>query len=819
MTMGTASVQPLRAWLARAEYERKASLHDLPPSVIATRPHSGSDEWHEGTERDFMHDCWRICTADRSKVYRGVVHNIYFDVVVDYGGVRLSDDTALHDCLTKKLMCLAALTTGLVGKTVAAGGVVGLCTRLDNFIRWRRSIGLNRNSSIERQHFDHFVSLLSKRALDMVPVYDRLERLAEDVRNGLWSLPTKPARFKVHPEAPESALLPDWEALASLLGVSPISLTNSREFRAKLDRRLPDLYPSHARELRRGLADADVPERGLRSAAQISGLLLPWSYISHFTGNGMLDHDPISFSPFGPRSLVSVAEGIGLPRGRTATLQPERLMCLLDVAAKWVLDYAPHIIAALEIAKTDKDFHRARDAWTARLKASEAFDRHLPDAMPRLWMGWTTHSGRGTGDIDRLSLGGAAAHLLTACAVLIGAFGGRRIGEITSLRAGCIEEAKPGLCELTIYIEKTLKDHDRIPVPGMLKVVVNVLEQLTADTREATGEGWLFRVGRTSLDSNHYVGFQPDRNMEDFARFNGLMPAGSDLKPIRPHQLRRAFAVVYYHGFRGASLDSLSRFLRHFDPETTRIYINEILGGAMGRLREEINARTRVSLATMSDEDRGWLKDAKSLLKDLADRASTFDDVRCEEQVHRLLQAWDGTESPIGRGAARLYADLDALAAQAATDVRVGPRSNDPGAMRAPMEAALKKYVAAHFLEAVPGRAAHCSCRPRHAGDLAEAECLKAKAGRHPDSASNPSSSTDAWPDHAYSGMYVCLTCTHCAAFSDDQQVIAKHGERLENAASSGASPAAREDAAERFARHKAMVAAARAASANRAPK
>jgi len=807
----------LGAWFTREEYERRTSFHDLPPSVIATKPGITSEHWSVGDDRSFNHDCWRLCTTDLTKKYDQVVFNCYFDSAVDYGGVRLSDDAFLHDCLSKKLLCVAALTTGLVGKRVNAQGTVGLNTVYNDFVRWRRSIGLNRNSLLTPQHFDGFVALLGGKAMDMVPVFERLDRLVTDVTAGRLTFPMRCVSSGGRSGHKGGGWTLDWHALAAMLGVSFKQIIHSSEFRAELTDRLQYLCPLQARELGVAIAKNKITERGVRTAKQIGKILAIWAYLDHFTGSGLLDHDPLRFSPFKPRPLWSIADQIGRATGRTLTIHPQSLLRLLNSAARWALDYAPHILAAVEASKAVELSTKRKDTWQARLKASAALDDALPIGMPKLWLGWTADSARGIGDVPRLLLGSAVAHLLTACAILVGVFGGRRVGEITSLRAGCILEAKPGLCELTIYIEKNLQDLDRIPVPAMLKAVVDMLERLTARTREVTGDAWLFRVSRTNLEAPSYVSLELDRRMGEFAVFNGLVAEDPSFAMLKPHQLRRAFAVAYYHGYLGASLDSLSRFLRHFDPEMTRIYINEILAGAMDRLREEIAARTSEALAAMGEEERQWLLSAKSLLKDLADRSATFDDVRCEAMVHRLLQMWDGTEAPIGKGAARLYADLDAMAASSAIDVRVGPRSNDPDAMLLPFMASLKRYVAKHYLESVPGHAAHCLCRPGNKADLAEAECLKEKAMHRRPWSPDPSPGAPAAPDYAFSGMYVCLRCAHCAAFSDNQKVIAAQGRRLKDAVTRGASAAARESAAEKHALHKALVVAARGAIGDRA--
>ena len=800
--------------LPHTEYVKRLRLQFLPESVIGTKPTSEAKAWCEGDERSLLHDCWLLCTDDRTKKQRDATFIVPFDSVIDVDGMMLSAPESLHDSLTKKIACLHALNVGFSKRRLSAQATFQLANHMDWFFRWRRSRIIGSNMEVRRHHFDDFLEgLEGNDILDLFPMSARLDRLAAEIADGFYVFPL--ADYHDGPRV-------EWSALARKLGVGVRGLSKSREFRIELLDRLTEFVPAPPGSVIENLGLELKEKPSVRSARSVEGLLEPWDRLAFLSAGGVVEHDPLTFDPFKDRSTRTVANEIGRGRQRTETLPPPDLLRLMNAAATWVLDYAEHIQRAVTVLR-DRDAipEAGIGAATKRRETMASLDAVAPAGMLRLWLGWRWHKAD-TDDPDlhgRISVTDAVKHLMTACAILIGGLGARRRGEILSLQTGCVTEEKPGLCELSVYIEKTLRDLDRIPVPALVRHAVEVLETLTADTREATGERWLFRVARNTPESGKaYVNLALDQTLNEFARINGLpLPEGWPQWMLKPHQLRRGFAVFYYHGFQLASLDALSRFLRHFDPEMTRIYVNEIVAGTMGRLREEIDARTKQSRDTMADADRDWIETAKRLLDDLADRQGVFNEVRCEALVHRMLKMWDGTEMPVGKGAARLYGDLDALVGKAAAEVRVGPRSNSPDALKEPLVKHLQTYAKAHYLEPVPGHVAHCTCRPGHEEDLARAECLKAKASGTAPWAKGATPPQNQHPDHAFSGGYVCLTCEHCAAFSENQMVIARTQETLEDAVARAASPAAKSLASAKFERFKTAAQAAKTAVKGRA--
>jgi len=399
-----------------------------------------------------------------------------------------------------------------------------------------------------------------------------------------------------------------------------------------------------------------------------------------------------------------------------------------------------------------------------------------------------------------------------ASLILLGGFGARRIGETLSLRAGCVREERPGLFLLSTYIEKTLRRYDEIPVPSLIAVVVQTLERLTADTRAGTGEEWLFRLVKGKNDSA--LGFRVNTELKRFAEYNGHHQLGGvNADDLASHQLRRGYAVYYYHGNQWSNLDALSHQLRHFDPETTRLYVEESVLGAMTALRDDIRARTELATRSQTAEERAWLDNARAALAELASRKAVFDEVRCEDFVHRMLQMSKGVERPIGRGAARLSRDIAAMTAEAVSDVRVGSRLNDPEAVSNAFRPKLHQYTAHNRLEPVPGGVAHCLCRTDNKGDLATAACLAEREHYLLSSRGDDQPEPVRRPDFAFTSSYVCLECVHCVVFAAGERRIEEEIARTGLAATKGASEAAREVAARRYAEYSARYQRARKAT------
>jgi hypothetical protein len=168
-------------------------------------------------------------------------------------------------------------------------------------------------------------------------------------------------------------------------------------------------------------------------------------------------------------------------------------------------------------------------------------------------------------------------HLATACWIVIAAFSARRDQEIDDLRVGCLRGDPASGHWLHVYIEKTLQRKEWIPVPELVAQAISILERISAQARLSSNSDYLFQ-----WRSEDGTVFRLDlgRQLDAFATAVGVplhRDGGED--PVawhwHPHQFRRFFAILYFYRFDGASIESLSYFLRHFSLEMTKRYVTQ----------------------------------------------------------------------------------------------------------------------------------------------------------------------------------------------------------------------------------------------------
>lgn len=390
---------------------------------------------------------------------------------------------------------------------------------------------------------------------------------------------------------------------------------------------------------------------------------------------------------------------------------------------------------------------------------------------------------------------------MAASFILVGGLAARRAGELDSLQTGCAYQDPFGEWWLSSYIEKTIKDVEQLPIPAAVGHAVKLLEELSASGRARTSEPWLRNIDRPNAElGQHSERFGFNLNwgilINDFADVATIKGGKKDANwRFGAHQLRRAFAIYYYHGNRYSNLDALSRFLRHFDPEVTRIYITEAVGGILGRLSElarayatqaeevETQAFNSLRLATAGDRTLADSKAALGAIQSVRFRRAVFQEVREEAGVERMLEVHDGIEAPIGHGAVRLYNDLDDLVERARKHVRLERPSVNaaPSDVREALPQLLQNYVKTHYLDPVAGGFAHCRCVPGKVEDLSEAVCLQRKRAES-------GVSGDRRPDYAFACIEDCLgRCPHGLALVENKRVVDETLQRAHAAARANA--------------------------------
>lgn len=255
------------------------------------------------------------------------------------------------------------------------------------------------------------------------------------------------------------------------------------------------------------------------------------------------------FNPF-PEGGAKLANVLGSEVGRTPSLHPDVAIPYLTEAARWVEDCSDDII---DIYLNE----RSREHVDNCLK-----DLKIDLSMTRNYelRAYASHSFKSASRIGLVRL------LATACFLVITGLTARRSDEVCELNAGCCDN-----CWLTIYINKTLQRNDAQPVPPLVQRAVRVLEKLSEKARLTNSNEKLFQI----LDENNDVmRFDPSSYMTKFYYVTVYDAVGIDWK-FSPHQLRRFFALLYFHRFDNSKIGILSYHLRHFSIEMTKRYVTD----------------------------------------------------------------------------------------------------------------------------------------------------------------------------------------------------------------------------------------------------
>lgn len=787
----------------------------IPTAIIATGD-SACGCINTGSDRRLGHPRWIVRTADPTKI-RDADVEIDLDPVIGPGGVRCTD----ADALTARIVALEALRGQYLGSLSA----VTMPTRLRNLFwlfRWKHDLGMASMNHVTPTLFDDFCERLRRGQAGLIDLDTRLDRFAGLVDQRGWSSYCRETTGGA--EA-------DFEAIATEIGISRTSLVNSPAYASVL-RMVADHDPGMYKRAGGGDVHAvleDLEERAdTKTIIHPEKALLPWRWLHDLSAAGALAHDTLTFDPFERVSFAARVRTItksAAPRtARTGTPAPEHWLALLDHAARWVLDYAEPIIDACEAAA---EIHRemataagqdhqgrvrryvptaAHETYRARIQ--RIIDEKGPAGVgaPVLVTAWRWTTDEVAREDGAINLEQALIHVAAACLILVGGLSARRRGELESMRAGSAEQDPFGNWWLSVYIEKTIRDLDRIPVPSSVAYAVGILERLSRTARQNDAEGWLARIHRPvalinaaseAAGPRSYLKTRLDLVLDDFWR----MAAGSDADAwsFKPHQLRRAFSIYYYHGNRFSTLDALSRFLRHFDPEMTRRYITEAIPGALMRLREIIDARGREHQVT---------REAKAVVTSLHSLAGDHEDVRQDAYVERMAQIFDGVEDPIGRGTRDLRGDLEVMVEKARTHVRLDGQSNvSPDREREALIDQLRALAPFRSLDPHPGRHAHCNLKPGDEETAAHAVC---QSNRLRDTGQ----AIDAkGPDYAHCSTADCLGCRFGVAFSENVAVIRDRMVRADDAARKAGTTDGREAAHNKLALIKDRLHAAKAAA------
>lgn len=295
--------------------------------------------------------------------------------------------------------------------------------------------------------------------------------------------------------------------------------------------------------------------------------------------------DPLVFT-----SARAEARKLGAEIGRTGTVPIKQATHLIERSARWVLDYSPLILDLKRRAdEASRDSITGRQGsyaehlksiktWPSgpaspfpiQLERSKNFEEERLDSI-------LAESGSGG-----MTIHGATISLMTACSIVIAAFTARRVSEIIGLKYGSLYTDESGKLWLSCFIHKTLRTESQIPVPEIVAVAINVLEQISEKARGLTEVPYIFQYNVPGTSRTHGLSAAklPNFALSSHLRRFGYLIDVPQLDDgtrwtFKGHQFRRFFAILYIWVYDKGDWGALQYHLRHFTREMTRRYVTE----------------------------------------------------------------------------------------------------------------------------------------------------------------------------------------------------------------------------------------------------
>ncbi len=548
--------------------------------------------------------------------------------------------------------------------------------------------------------------------------------------------------------------------LAEQLGVTSQALLGSSVAMEAIRSRLPEVLAAMVSNRNPLTATDDqassLPSSPIGRARATLDMITVIKGLQDLTADGALPHDPLNFVPdwkeAGVNSLLKAARS----RPRAETVSPAYLASWLACSARWVIEYAPRVLAAYHLLRNDPGLcgsRRSASSDTRLPTETVRINAEAPAGMPHVILSWERQQ-FGPQAKHSLTVCGLILQLHAACMITVAAFAALSLDDFTALKVGCIVDNGEGGPLLTATCDAAFHDLAGVPVNELVVRAINVLIELTADARVELGSDTMDRVlrwGSARREKGRFMRLPAPSSLRSFGLQNGLplVDAATGVGMSGDH-LRKGYVVAMAYVLPGASSEDVCKLARLSDPAAAREYVLRGVAGRSDALRADIEA-DKVRGIAHAGADAAWLAERRDLLKRLIARDRMFGQVLKDERVRMLWRIQARIEVPGGRGGQALVATLE----KALRESVPSTTANHPDADRAVVDGVIRRVADHVWYEAVPGGHAHCTCRPGSA-DLEEARCLTARAD-----ASRPWDSIEdeapAHADLAWSGLSRCL--------------------------------------------------------------
>ncbi|WP_065091973.1 hypothetical protein [Rhizobium leucaenae] len=307
-----------------------------------------------------------------------------------------------------------------------------------------------------------------------------------------------------------------------------------------------------------------------------------------------LDDAPLA-DPLPHETTYEAAGLTPATRGSIPFIPDAIAISLLNTALQWVEEHGQTIVRAETIR---------REAWALGLTrgARRQCSYHARKALRRA----NLIGPAGEALLGAYAVRHAANHLVEACYIVIAGFVGMRVSEILSMETGAVDyhpigETGVAQAYLVARLFKTVDQHggrvERWIAPEPVVKAVELLEQLSASLREASGRRELFLVKNTQYGeivpvTQMHIGWR----VNDFARHVGVPMHEGKPWAFSSHQFRKTFARFIARRDR-SQLFGLAEHFKHASVAmTARGYV-----GSDFDLRQLIDHESRAETATALD--------------------------------------------------------------------------------------------------------------------------------------------------------------------------------------------------------------------------
>lgn len=674
-------------------------------------------------------DKW-IVETDDPRGRRDTRQTINFHVPIAPGPIYLTDPEHAHDLLTAKLYLYESISgdqpwlSSAVTMLLAANNLI-------TFIRWRVAQRIPNMASITRDWYNQFIEVLRVDGPGgLTDAKKRIEIYVAELQSGTRSIP-----IVFHGNKSWLSL----DGVAQQLGYAQAT-SLAFGYLDPVVNFVSDKDPSLLKYLARARRKSE--DSGARSKNQLGALLRPWDQLWDLRHK--LKHDAIGYRAH-DGIFTSNSQALSLQRTphRPVPLAPEYQACYLINAS---LSYLSIADTLLFIHASLQRIYNQFQGVERRRKIKELVHKvNLKIVIRDCGVGNPDRVGetyikpnRGKDSCDTIALYNLLYdYLPAACLIIIAAFTARRTGELESLQSGCVFGDAKGRRYMSCWIEKSLRAIDNVPIPLTVERAINVLEELSASRRTATGERWITLFRGPSVGPDAVTKSFGDRvkRFIDFVDVPAL-PDGTKWN-FEIRQFITFFSTIYYHRFHYPSLTALSDFLKHYNPDTTKSYITTSVQGSYLHLSEERDRKERqLEMRAVSAQARARLRD--------------FEEGRLSFITTLAKSALAGDEILGGAAGETWRRELNELTRLAEQNL-ILTAAEQPNAW----ELQLRSWAMSKVLEPHPQKHSYCTC-DETLSSVSIAGCVL-DAKRH----GSTSSSEPRRRDLAYASDLTCSLCPH----------------------------------------------------------